>query len=355
MPSFFNSVSDFFGSQTFGMGDLAVVGVLSILEGVLSVDNALVLGLLARRLPKEYQAKALNYGMFMAFVFRFAAIFAVSLLLRWTIVKFFGGAYLVYIAARHLFFETKHLDEDKVVADEEGLPKLVEATGEELTEAEAEEEIRERVPVYVKPQTLKRAGVANFWPTVASIGLTDIAFAVDSILAAIALIGSPPRGPETYHPKLWVVFAGAALGMIALRFAAALVIKLLEGFPRFEIAAYLLVAVIGLKLLGDWGLNADWSFDDQPWAARRLGGWKQSFEALETSRRRCTANYEKWLEEHWIFKIHPHAPPPPGDTHPIYHLLDFHDLRRPEAMAFWTLMLGAFCMGFLPPRKKEGE
>jgi YkoY family integral membrane protein len=291
----------------------------------------------------------------MAFAFRFAAIFAVSLLLRWTIVKFFGGAYLVYIAARHLFFETKHLDEDKVVADEEGLPKLVEATGEELTEAEAEEEIRERVPVYVKPETMKRAGVPNFWPTVASIGLTDIAFAVDSILAAIALIGSPPRGPDTYHPKLWVVFSGAALGMIALRYAAALVIKLLESFPRFEIAAYLLVAVIGVKLLGDWGFNADWSFDDQPWAARTLGSARQSFAALEASRRRVTADYEKWLEEKWIFTIHPHAPPPPGDTHPTYHLLDFHDLRRPEAMAFWLLMVGAFSAGFLPPRKKEGE
>jgi YkoY family integral membrane protein len=350
----FTAVSEFFASQSFTLGDLFVVGVLTVLEGVLSVDNALVLGLLARRLPKEYQAKALNYGMFMAFVFRFAAIFAVSLLLRWTIVKFFGGAYLVYIAARHLFFETKHLDEDKVVADEAGHPKLVETTGKELTEAEAEMEIRERVPVYVKPETMKRAGVANFWPTVASIGLTDIAFAVDSILAAIALIGSPPRGPETYHPKLWVVFAGAALGMIALRFAAALVIRLLEGFPRFEIAAYLLVAVIGLKLLGDWGVNSDWSFDDQPWAARTIGAWKQSFASLETTRRRWTANYENWLEKKWVFAIHPHAPPPPGDTHPTYHLLDFHDLRRPEAMAFWAFMLAAFCTGFLPPRKKNG-
>src|SRR4029079_5573432 len=115
-----------------------------------------------------------------------------------------------------------------------------------------------RVPVYIKPNSEKTAGHARFWPTVGSIGLTDIAFAVDSILAAIALIGPPPVMAR-FHPKLWVVFTGALLGMIALRFAAGLVIKLLENFPRFEIAAYLLVLVIGLKLLADWGVNSDWS------------------------------------------------------------------------------------------------
>src|SRR5687768_18297089 len=60
--------------------------------------RSLVLGLLAKRLPKHQQAKALTYGLVGAFVFRFLAIFTASFLLRWTFVKFLGGAYLVYIA-----------------------------------------------------------------------------------------------------------------------------------------------------------------------------------------------------------------------------------------------------------------
>ena len=44
--------------------------LLTVLEGALSIDNALVLGLLAKRLPKDQQAKALNIGMTLAFVFR---------------------------------------------------------------------------------------------------------------------------------------------------------------------------------------------------------------------------------------------------------------------------------------------
>jgi len=353
VQDFFKPVADFCNSQTFGWSDLGVILLLTVLEGALSIDNALVLGLLAKRLPKEFQASALNIGMALAFVFRFIAIFAAALLLRWTIVKFFGGAYLVYIAVRHLFFETKQLEEGKIGLDEHGNPRLLEATGEELTESETEQEIRGRVPVYVKPQTLQRVGIANFWPTVASIGLTDIAFAVDSILAAIALVGSPPIAAK-FHPKLWVVFTGAVLGMIVLRFAAGLFIRLLEKFPRFELAAYLLVLVIGLKLLGDWGFNSDWSFNNQPRIQKALGGWNQSFEALEERRRHLAHAYEKWLERDWIFKV-PAPPAPPnqnGQAAPPPHLLNFHELRRPEAITFWVLMVVAFSIGFIPPRKK---
>ena len=47
--------------------------------------------------------------------------------------------------------------------------------------------------------------------------------------------------------------AYAATALLAVfAFAAAIFIRLLEKFPRFEMSAYLLVIVIGLKLLGDW-------------------------------------------------------------------------------------------------------
>src|SRR5256714_14137301 len=91
--------------QTFSAHDIFVIGVLVVLEGVLSIDNALVLGLLARRLPKRLQRKALTYGLIGAFVFRFAAIGAAAWLLRWRWVKLAGGGDLVFIAVRHLFFE----------------------------------------------------------------------------------------------------------------------------------------------------------------------------------------------------------------------------------------------------------
>ena len=68
--------------QTFEAHDVAIIALLIVLEGVLSIDNALVLGLLAKRLPKHQQKRALTYGLVGAFVFRFAAIGLTTFLLQ---------------------------------------------------------------------------------------------------------------------------------------------------------------------------------------------------------------------------------------------------------------------------------
>lgn len=211
--------------QTFGYPDLAVIGLLIVLEGVLSIDNALVLGLLAKRLPKHQQKRALTYGLVGAFAFRVIAIGTASFLLKWHVVKLLGGGYLLYIALKHFWdaWKKKRDDAAMLAAGGTGADTIVK--------------------------------LAKFWPTVLVIELTDIAFAVDSILAAIALVGQAPvvnGAVISPHPKLWVVITGGLLGVILMRFAAVIFIKLLERFPRFELAAYLLVAVIGVKLLVDY-------------------------------------------------------------------------------------------------------
>jgi YkoY family integral membrane protein len=258
--------------QTFGTADLAVIGLLIVLEGVLSIDNALVLGLLAKRLPKHQQKKALTYGLIGAFVFRFIAIGAAAFLLRWRIVKLFGGGYLLYVALKHLLFEERTTAQAPAG----------------ITEEEAREALAERVAA---PAT--GAKHAGFWSTVFVIEMTDIAFAIDSILAAIALVGGMPPGHTGPHPKLWVVVTGGFLGVILMRFAAVLFIRLLERFPRFEVSAYLLVAVIGAKLFADWAANSP--------------------------------------------------------EHP--HRLNFHSPAAPEFWVFWLLMAACFAFGFWGSKK----
>lgn len=285
-----------FWGQTYTNQDLVVVLLLVILEGLLSIDNALVLGLLAKRVPKHLQGRALTYGLVGAFVFRFVAVATASYLLKWHIVKLIGGGYLIYIAVKHLFFESQEESDTTLSTDAEGELELRNiATGEALTDDQEMLEIKERVPVPI-PEKRLRAG-RNFWMTVLVIELTDIAFAVDSILAAIALVGDPPADQPTtaFHPKLWVVVTGGLLGIMMMRVAAAMFIRLLEKFPRFELSAYLLVIVIGLKLLADWGFNSE---------------------------------------------SHPHA-------------VDFHSVSGPEFWIFWMSMLAALGVGFLPPRSSK--
>jgi YkoY family integral membrane protein len=265
--------------QTFDPHDLAVIAVLIVLEGVLSIDNALVLGLLARRLPKHLQGKALTYGLIGAFAFRLLAIAAASYLLHWRIAKLLGGAYLIYVALKHFLFEAPASPE-KIAVDERGQPIPVDAPP---TESPRSGKID-----YAQTSS---AHARAFWLTVGVIELTDIAFAIDSIVAAIGVVGPPP--PNQRHPKLWVVLVGGMLGVVLMRFAAVIFIKLLEKFPRFETSAYLLVLVIGLKLTADWGFNT------------------------------------------------------PGQP----DRADFHSPDTWTFWAFWTLMLGCFLIGFVPKRK----
>lgn len=101
--------------QNIVPADLAIIGLLIVLEGLLSIDNALVLGMLAKRLPKHMRARALSYGLIGAFVFRVIAILSASFLLQYTFIKLLGGAYLVFIALKHLLLEQHEDGNEKLV------------------------------------------------------------------------------------------------------------------------------------------------------------------------------------------------------------------------------------------------
>ncbi|QNF29828.1 TerC family protein [Metabacillus elymi] len=186
-----------------------VLIILILLEGLLSADNALVLAIMAKHLPEEQQKKAINIGLLLAFIFRIGAIFIISYLFHVWQVQAIGAAYLIFISLKHLL--KKHNDE-------------------------------------------KEKKVKSYGMTVAQIALADIAFAVDSILAAVALVVDLPDTPMREiggmdGAKFIVIIIGAIAGLIVIRFAAGVFVKLLTKRPSLEKAAMLLVGWVGVKLL----------------------------------------------------------------------------------------------------------
>ncbi len=305
-------------NQVFEYPDLAIIGFLIVLEGILSIDNALVLGLLAKRVRPELQARVLTWGLVGAFVIRLIAIGFAQYLLDWRIVKLLGGAYLAYVALDYFYGQWSGKSNEKIALDAEGEPTLVQGdTGEVLSQERLDAEIETRtfVPIpdrdepdlavsstssLTHPSSSTGAAVparvyASFWKTIIVVELTDLAFAVDSILAGIAMVGPAPADHVGLHPKLWVVVLGGMLGVILMRFAAMAFIKMLERFPRFELSAYLLVLVIGSKLCLEWVFN--------------------------------------------------------GEGHE--HRLDFHDYTHPAFIVFWSLMLVSFLIGFIKPKTHQ--
>lgn len=184
-------------------GDLLIVGTLIVLEGLLSADNALVLALLVRHLPQAQQKRALLYGLVGAFLLRGMGIFFAQTLINLWWVCALGSAYLIGLAVRHFLKRDKHPPDDAT-----------------------------------KDSARNQMG---FWQTVAMVELTDLFFAIDSILVAVALVSDPSR--------IWIVYAGGFIGIVLLRLAATFFIRLIERYPALDSLAYLLVGWAGVKLV----------------------------------------------------------------------------------------------------------
>lgn len=136
-------------------GEYALVFlVLVVLEGILSADNAVVMAVIVKGLPHDKQRKALFYGLVGAFVFRFIALFLISFLVKIWEIQAIGAVYLLYLAIKHMW-------------------RLKKGKQEEVKEA-------------------SEAKSTSFWGVVARVELTDIAFALDSMLAAAALVVTLP-------------------------------------------------------------------------------------------------------------------------------------------------------------------
>jgi YkoY family integral membrane protein len=205
-------------------GDLVTVGLLVLLEGLLSADNAMVLAVLVLGLPKDQQRPALRYGIVGAFAFRtLATVFAVHMIqLRG--VQLIGGLYLVWLPYQHFF-----------------------------RGGSAEER---RTPVPARPWM----GLSAFWATVVKVELTDIVFAIDSILVAVAM-----------SPKLWVVLTGGILGIVAMRLVIGQLLAVVRRYPAIVDGAFVIILWVGIKLLIEWAHSYGWiHFEIPRWLSLSL-------------------------------------------------------------------------------------
>ena len=163
----------------------------------------MVLAVLVLGLPKHQQKKALQYGIIGAFVFRaLATLLAVYLInLGW--VKLIGAGYLLYLTYQHF---------------------VTHAGGDELR----------RTP----PKATAMLGLSAFWTTVVKVELTDIVFAIDSILVAVAM-----------SQKTWVILTGGILGIIAMRLVIGRLLAVVERYPALVDGAFIIIGWVGIKLL----------------------------------------------------------------------------------------------------------
>ncbi len=191
------------------LGDLVIILQLIILEGLLSFDNALALAaLVSRRLKdKDEQKKALTFGIWGAYLFRTITVFLGVWLMRHEWIKAAAGIYLVQMGISELFFKKPHFEEEAVSAEKESR------------------------------NWFRFLKLSPLWSTIIAVEMMDIMFSIDSIAAALSL-----------SDKVWVLMAGAVLGILMMRIAAQAFVVLINKFPVLEKTAFVLVLLAGINV-----------------------------------------------------------------------------------------------------------
>lgn len=259
---------------------LLLLPLLVGLEAVLSADNAIALAAISRRLHDPVrQRQALNLGLLLALLFRLGLIAAARWVLAFWPLQLLAAGYLLWLSGRHLL----GLDgEGDGAGAGDGLTEAegqANGAAEDYSEAEGTgaavgngegtgEGSGEGTAASTPPGPAH--GPPGLGSVVLTLALTDLAFSLDSVAAAVAVTD-----------RLLLVMAGGVIGVVALRLTAELFIRWLEVFRHLETAGYLAVGLVGLRLLvrlafpaleiPDWALLASvvllflWGF-----SARRL-------------------------------------------------------------------------------------
>tara|TARA_Y100000589_G_scaffold77629_1_gene71403 strand:+ start:1040 stop:1747 length:708 start_codon:yes stop_codon:yes gene_type:complete len=181
---------------------ITVLPILISLELLLSADNAVALASLARSLNNsEDREKALNIGITISLVFRILLILLSSFLLNYLYIKIFAGLYLIYLFLSNVIFKKEK--ETVLINNDESFNKSF-----------------------------------NFFKVVALLSITDLAFSIDSITTAVAI-----------SDQYILILIGVIIGVVALRFTSGIFLRLLEYFIRLEMAGYVAILIIGIKLI----------------------------------------------------------------------------------------------------------
>lgn len=200
---------------------IAIVIQLIFLEGILSIDNAAILGAMVSVLPDHepipwpkklaklglmldkplgfQRTAALRVGLIGAYVGRGLMLLAASYIIQNPWLKLIGAAYLIRLA----------LDD-------------LSAPGHGGEEGDSDRQL--------KP--------GNFWLVVLNVELMDLAFSLDNVVAAVSL-----------SDHILVVMLGVAIGILVMRFAAGIFSAVVLRAPVLKTAAYILVFNIGVELL----------------------------------------------------------------------------------------------------------
>jgi YkoY family integral membrane protein len=176
---------------------LLLLPLLVALEAILSADNAIALAAISRRLHNPLkQQQALNVGLLLALVLRLLLIAAARWVLDFWPLQLAASSYLLWLSGKQLLATWSRAAANAAARDQAG----------DHNEAQGE------VHPVEGPST--SPSLRNI---VLTLAITDLAFSLDSIAAAVAVTD-----------RLLIVMLGGVIGVLTLRLTAGLFTRWLE-------------------------------------------------------------------------------------------------------------------------------
>ncbi len=169
---------------------------------LLSGDNAVVIALASRNLPKEQQGRAIFWGSAAAIILRIVLTIAAVQLLNLPYLKIIGAIALIWI----------------------GVQLLADGDGEAETQAHP-----------------------SLWGAIRTILLADLVMSLDNVIAVAA---AAQKGPE--GTRLLLLIIGLGLSIPLIIFGSTILLKVMNRFPIIiTLGAGLLGLLAGDMLAGD--------------------------------------------------------------------------------------------------------
>jgi tellurite resistance protein TerC len=212
-----------------------------LLETALAFDNIFVISLVFTyfAIPRKYQHRVLFWGIIGAIFFRAVFISAgAAVVTEWTWVLFFFAAFLIFTGWKMMFGEEKQMDfnQNPVV---KFARKRMRVT----------DKIENHNFFVRKPHPI--TGKAVLWATPLFLALivvevVDIIFAVDSVPAIFAVTQDP-----------FIVYTSNIFAILGLRSMYFMLAAAVERFKYLKYGLSLVLILIGVKIIWNFGLNKE--------------------------------------------------------------------------------------------------
>jgi YjbE family integral membrane protein len=195
---------------------LAALLQVILIDIVLAGDNALVIGMVASRVPKANRRRVIFWALVVAVVLRIILATITATILQVIGLMFAGGLLLLWVSWR-LYREIRHSERKQFDL------RRIQTEDEDIADPAANLTIRKAI---------------------VQVALADLSMSLDNVLAV--------AGAAMDH--VWVLTIGLLLSIALMGVAAAMIANLLQRYPWISYAGLIIVIYVAARMIwvGGW-------------------------------------------------------------------------------------------------------